>query len=71
MMSLPVLENAARNSGLTSAATTSRGRIDALRREVAEVVPEIGVYRPAFLLRCGYAPPPSGRVGRRIEPVQR
>jgi hypothetical protein len=28
------------------------------------LVPEIGTQRPAFVLRFGYAPAPSGKTGR-------
>jgi nitroreductase len=41
-----------------------RDHIAALREEFRSLAPEIGQRRPGFLLRFGYAPPPSGRSGR-------
>ena len=57
MMSLLVLEGAHERHGCPTVLAT-------LRQDMRALLPEIGVGRPAFLLRFGYAPPPSGRTGR-------
>jgi hypothetical protein len=64
MMSLPVLDNARKHG--SDALKTSLGldRIAALIEEFRSLVPELGQARPAWLMRFGTAPPPSGRTGR-------
>jgi hypothetical protein len=64
MMALPVLENAiaheavAKLQGLAAQVTEWRSALRTL-------VPELGHGRVAFILRFGYAPPPTARSGRR------
>lgn len=62
MMSLLVLENAL-DRGLALAGL-SRVVLVTLRDGLRAAAPEIAGRRPAFLMRFGYAPPPSARVGR-------
>jgi nitroreductase len=64
MMSLPVLENALDNGTAELLASLGRTRLTALRDEFRALVPEVGGGRPAFVLRFGFAPAPSGRTGR-------
>jgi nitroreductase len=64
MMTLLVLEGIVDHGlGGTLSARTQR-RLSSFREELRRLVPEIGAGRPAFLLRFGYAPAPSGRTGR-------
>jgi nitroreductase len=65
MMSLLVLENILDQGSPEMLNTLGRTRLTALRDEFRLLAPEIGEGRPAFLLRFGYAPPPSGRTARR------
>lgn len=65
MMSLPVLDNALEQGSAALVASLGRGRVEAIQAKARELAPEIGDDRPAFLLRFGYAPPPTGRTGRR------
>jgi nitroreductase len=64
MMSLVVLETVAAQGD--HALTTSLGteKLAALAAEFRRLAPEIGHCRPAFLMRLGFAPPPSARTGR-------
>jgi hypothetical protein len=64
MSSLPVLENALRHGTPEVVAALGRGQVETLRDELHRRVPELGDGRLAFLLRFGYAPPPTGRTGR-------
>ena len=63
MLSLPVLGNALEHGDPALVAALGRERVAALGRSFREAAPEIGVGRPAALLRFGFAPPPSGRTG--------
>lgn len=65
MMSLMVLENLRENGSSDAIAAIGSDRLSELRQELRTHVPEIGDGRPAFLLRFGFAPPPTGRTGRR------
>ena len=65
MMSLVVLENLL-NQGDTELMGSPGDEISrALCTEFRALIPEVGNGRPAFLMRFGFAPPPSGRTGRR------
>jgi nitroreductase len=64
MMSLPVLENAWEHGTPDLVTSLGRARLTSLRDAFRSLVPELGAGRPAFLMRFGYAPPPSGRTGR-------
>jgi hypothetical protein len=64
MMSLLVLENVSEHGETALVESVGRGRLAALRHEFRALVPEIGGWRPAFLMRFGWAPAPSGRTGR-------
>jgi nitroreductase len=64
MMSLLVLENVWEHGDAALLDSLGRGRLAGLRREFRALVPEIGGRRPAFLMRFGFAPAPSGRTGR-------
>jgi hypothetical protein len=64
MMSLLVLENAGEHGTPELVASLGRDRLADLRDTLRALVPEIGTGRPAFLMRFGYALPPSGRTGR-------
>jgi nitroreductase len=65
MMSLLVLENVGDNGSPHLIAAIGPDRLTGLRQELRASVPEIGEGRPAFLLRFGFAPSPTGRTGRR------
>jgi hypothetical protein len=66
MMSLLVLDNVLEHGNPALVATLGRDRLAALLKEFrALVAEEVGGGRPAFLMRFGFAPPPSGRTGRR------
>lgn len=65
MMSLPVLENVQRHGRVALQGTLDADQLAAIQRDFRRLVPELGAGRPAFLLRFGYALPPSGRTGRR------
>lgn len=72
MMTLPVLQNALRHGTLELIIALGRDHVESLGRQFRQLVPELGTARPAFLLRFGYAPPPTARVGRRpVETVTR
>jgi nitroreductase len=64
MMSLLVLENLSENGDATMLQGLGRASLTTLRNQLRELVPEIKTSRPAFLMRFGFAPPPSGRTGR-------
>ena len=64
MMSLLVLENVSEHGDAALVESLGRGTLAALRDEFRALVPEIGGWRPAFLMRFGFAPAPSGRTGR-------
>ena len=64
MMSLLVLENVSEHGDAALLESLGRGTLAALRDEFRALVPEIGGWRPAFLMRFGFAPAPSGRTGR-------
>jgi hypothetical protein len=64
MMSLPVLDNARRHGDHRLREALGVARIAALIDEFRALVPELAGRRPAWVLRFGYAPPPSGRTGR-------
>jgi nitroreductase len=65
MMSLVVLESLL-NQGDPELMGSHGDEISrALCTEFRALIPEVGNGRPAFLMRFGFAPPPSGRTGRR------
>jgi nitroreductase len=64
MMSLLVLENVSEHGEAALVESLGRGRLAGLRDNFRTLVPEIGGWRPAFLMRFGFAPAPSGRTGR-------
>ena len=64
MMSLLVLENAVEHGPPDLLEALGRDRLAALREGMRSLAPEIGGDRPAFLMRFGIAPAPSGRTGR-------
>ncbi len=64
MSSLLVLENLLDNGSAELLASLGPERVRALVDEFRNLAPEIGAGRPAFLMRFGSAPPPSGRTGR-------
>lgn len=65
MMSLPVLENVIEHGSPAIVASVGREQVEGLVAEFRSLVPELGGGRLAWLMRFGYAPPPSGRTGRR------
>jgi hypothetical protein len=65
MMSLLMLENIVVEGSPDLIASLGGGKLMALLNEFRVLAPEIGSGRPAFLMRFGFAPPPSGRTGRR------
>jgi nitroreductase len=65
MMSPLILENLREYGDPAIVAAVGHDRLASLSRRFRELMPEIGGGRPAFLLRFGYAPAPSGRTGRR------
>ncbi|QDV34768.1 nitroreductase family protein [Tautonia plasticadhaerens] len=64
MMSLLVLDNVLRLGEAKLIESLGRGHVSGLLEEAQALAPEIGEGRPAFLMRFGYAPAPSGRSGR-------
>jgi hypothetical protein len=64
MMSLPVLENALKHGDERLRSALGVDRVTALLDDFRTLVPELGGRRPAWLMRFGFAPPPSGRTGR-------
>jgi hypothetical protein len=69
MMSLPVLDNAVRQGDERMREALGTGRVAALLDEFRAATPNLGNGRPAWVMRFGFAPPPSGRTGRL--PVER
>jgi hypothetical protein len=65
MMSLPVLHNFVQYDACLDQYVLLRDQVAHLVQSFRAAAPVVGDGRPAFLLRFGYAPPPSGRVGRR------
>lgn len=65
MMSLAILDNILEHGTAELAASLGRGRVETLLAESRSLLPEMGGGRAAFVLRFGYAPPPTGRTGRR------
>jgi hypothetical protein len=64
MMSLPVLENVLDHGDPAIVASVGRDRVTSLGACFRAMVTELGDRRPAFLLRFGFAPAPTGRTGR-------
>jgi hypothetical protein len=64
MMSLLVLESVYEHGHAILVESLGRGTLADLRDDFRTRVPEIGGWRPAFLMRFGFAPAPSGRTGR-------
>lgn len=64
MMSLPVLENVLEHGDDRQKSALGVARVSALLDEFRSLLPELGGRRPAWLMRFGFAPPPSGRTGR-------
>ena len=65
MMSLVVLQNSMTHGSNSVRAALGTTRVQNLLQQLSNVCPQIGDGRPAFLLRFGYAEPPTGRCGRR------
>jgi hypothetical protein len=63
MMSLCVLENVLENGGADVLACLGREKTSAICDEFRNLIP-LATERAAFLMRFGFAPPPSGRTGR-------
>jgi hypothetical protein len=64
MMSLVILDNVLDHGSAETVASLGKAKLEDLRAELLGLAPEIGSGRPAFLLRVGFGPPPTGRVGR-------
>lgn len=64
MMSLVVLDHAFHHGGPELIDSLGRAELKRLGDDFRRLAPELAGGRPAFLLRFGYAPPPSGRTGR-------
>lgn len=64
MMSLLVLENVLTRGAPELIASLGRELLDSLGRDFRRLAPEITDGRPVFLMRFGFASPPSGRTGR-------
>jgi nitroreductase len=64
MMTLLVLENVAENGEGRLIDAIGRDKLASIRDRFRALAPEIDGRRPAWLLRFGYAPPPTGRTGR-------
>jgi hypothetical protein len=65
MMSLVILDGVLEQGSPETVASFGKTELEDLRAELLGRAPEIGSGRPAFFLRVGFAPPPTGRVGRR------
>ena len=65
MMSLLILESLLERGSPGTFVSLGKERLETLRGRLRALAPQIGAGRPAFLLRVGFAPPPTGRVGRR------
>jgi hypothetical protein len=59
-----VTSNAIDHGSPALVAALGRDRVAAFGRQFRGLIPEVGLGRPAFLVRFGYAPAPSGRTGR-------
>ena len=68
MMALLVLDNVLEHGSPALVKALGRDRLTTLVGDFRALVPETGGGRPAFLMRFGFAPAPSGRTGRR--PIQ-
>jgi nitroreductase len=64
MSSIPVLHNAIQHGGAALRAALGPEKVSRLVERCRELVPELGEARPAFLMRFGRAPAPTGRTGR-------
>lgn len=64
MMSVCVLENIRENGDEALCLSLGRNTLCEIRDQFHSLVPEIGNGRPAFLMRFGFAEPPTGRTGR-------
>ena len=64
MMSLAIMENAIDNGGPDLLRSLGRGQAEAVVADFRSLVPEVRADKLAFLLRFGYAPPPTCRTGR-------
>lgn len=64
MSSIPVLQNAIQHGSPALRTALDQDTVNRLVKRFRELVPEMGEARPAFLMRFGYAPPPTGRTGR-------
>lgn len=64
MMTLAALENVLTYGTPDLIASVGKYQVQALMKRFRELVPELGGDRPAWIMRFGEAPPPSGRVGR-------
>lgn len=64
MMSLVVLDHLGHHGDPELLASLRRKSLADLGTDFRNLAPEIAEGRPAFLLRFGHAPPPSGRTGR-------
>jgi hypothetical protein len=65
MMSLLVLDNVLAHGDETLQQAVGKSKLVSLRDDFRRFTSEFGPGRPAFLLRFGYAPPPTGHCGRR------
>jgi hypothetical protein len=65
MMSLPVLDNALANGSPSLIKSLEQSSTGAILRDFRNWAAEFGPKRVAFLLRFGYALPPTTRTGRR------
>jgi hypothetical protein len=64
MMSLCVLENVLDHGTVENVMSLGRDRASAVCQEFRALAPELAGGRAGFLMRFGFAPPPSGRTGR-------
>lgn len=64
MSSIPVLQNAMQHGSPALRSALDPDRVNRLIGRFRELVGEMDDARPAFLMRFGYAPPPTGRTGR-------
>ena len=64
MMSIPVLANALDHGDDRLRSTLGETRVTTIVDTFRRLVPELGDRGPAWLMRFGNAPPPTGRTGR-------
>jgi nitroreductase len=64
MMSIPVLENALRHGDPDLREALGVASVSAVIDPFRSSLPEMNGRRPAWLMRFGFAPPPTGRTGR-------